>query len=309
MPIDAPSPKLFASLAIPTYGRDGVLVDTLRQSFALDPAPGEVIVVDQTPEHDATTTEFLKNAAAEGRIRWIKQAEPNLPKARNRALTEAKGDVIIFIDDDVILPRNFVAQHIENYADTRISAVAGRVIRRYGWRAPSRRTAWPRELDYRYFSPDRTDRVVGIASFSGGNHSARVAALRAIGGYDEHFIGWAYREDSDAALRMWKHGHVIVFDPAAELEHLAAPLGGCRVSVVERPEWSISYPALYFVTRHFFPRTNFWAEAAVGVRRYVLRRTNVFRPWRLPMAAAAYFYAMMKALADSRRTPERSSHG
>lgn len=298
-----PTIEFAVSLAIPTYGRDGVLVETLRQAFECEPAPSEIIVVDQTPEHDGPTTRFLEDAAARESIRWIRQAEPNLPRARNRALAEAKGDLVIFIDDDVILPRGFVGEHARNYTDPLVAAVAGRVIRKYAWGARKPPRAWPRELDYRFFSPDRTDRVVGVANFSGGNHSARVAVLRAVGGYDERYIGWAFREDSDAAMRLWKQGHLIVFDPLAELEHLAAPAGGCRVSGEKRAEWSISYPALYFVSRHFFPRWNFWFEAVLGVRRYVFRRTNVFRPWRLPLAAAAYLYAFGKAFVDSRRTP------
>ena len=39
------------TVAIPTYGRDQVLVDTIRHVLTLVPPPTEVVVLDQTKEH------------------------------------------------------------------------------------------------------------------------------------------------------------------------------------------------------------------------------------------------------------------
>jgi len=43
------------TLAIPTYGRDEVLLDTLRACLTLDPPADELLVVDQTSTHGAET--------------------------------------------------------------------------------------------------------------------------------------------------------------------------------------------------------------------------------------------------------------
>jgi GT2 family glycosyltransferase len=40
------------SVAIPTYGRDAVLVETITALLSLNPPPPELIVVDQTHQHD-----------------------------------------------------------------------------------------------------------------------------------------------------------------------------------------------------------------------------------------------------------------
>lgn len=45
-------------LAIPTYNRENILVQTLQAASDLDPAPSEILVVDQTPEHEKTTEDF-----------------------------------------------------------------------------------------------------------------------------------------------------------------------------------------------------------------------------------------------------------
>ena len=47
------------SVVIPTYGREEVLCQTLRDVLASRPEPTEVVVVDQTPRHEDQTEEFL----------------------------------------------------------------------------------------------------------------------------------------------------------------------------------------------------------------------------------------------------------
>jgi len=303
------------AVAIPTYLRGQVMLETIEQVLAQVPPADEVVVVDQTPEHFPQVQEKLKGWHDSARIKWVRQSTPNLPMARNTALRESSSEVIIFIDDDVVLVPGFVAHHRENYRDRDVVAVAGRTIQAAGWATPHRSKPWPRTLDYVYFRLDGTERVEGVANFVGANHSVRRTAIKAIGGYDENYIGWAYREDADAVLRLWKAGGKIVFDPLACLTHLAAPAGGCRVDRnVKRPEWHLSFPGSYFAFRHLFPTRQFWSDVLVwNVRRYVLRRNAVKRPWFLPWAAGSYVYAAARAWRlsrharreERRRGPER----
>lgn len=301
-----PAPLPSIAVAIPTYLREAVLVATLEQVLAQSPAPDQILVVDQTPEHEAATESYLQTMSACGRITWLRQDEPNLPRARNRALRETRCDVVIFIDDDVLLPAGFVAAHRANYSDARIAAVAGQVTlsRPRSFLIPTK--PWPRVLDYKYFPLDDDARVEGIARMGGCNHSVRRVAICGVGGYDETYIGWAYGEDSDAATRLWKAGQLVVFDPTATLHHLESPAGGCRVSIPcrPRPEWMLSFPAIYFGARHLFPQRHFWADVALfRFRQFVLRRAVVTRPWRLPLAVAAYSMAVVRALRANPSLP------
>jgi GT2 family glycosyltransferase len=285
-------------VAIPTYNREQVLIDTLEQVRAQDPPADEIVVVDQTLEHERETDEYLTRADKEGRIRWVKQQPPSLPGARNRVLRETQCEVVIFIDDDVKLSQGFIGHHLRNFSDPDVDAVAGRIIQPKGYRYPNGRRSWPHLLDYLYFHLNGTERVEGIASFGGGNHAVRMSVLKAIGGYDENYIGWAYREDSDAAIRIWKSGGLIVFDPQAELTHLATPGGGCRIKSQgsRTPEWQVSFPASYFACRHLYPTKEFWKRVFIkDFRKYALRYDTVFWPWRLPVAVASYVYAICRA--------------
>ena len=280
----------------PISGKESFL--TLYGRFLVqDPLADEILVIDQTPEHEANTESSLKEWHESGKITWIKHSPPNLPGARNRALRETKCDIIIFIDDDVVIEHDFVRRHFHNYKDPETAAVGGRIIQEGKRKPRTPKKPWPRVMDPVFFDHSGKVRVSGIASFQGCNHSARVKVLRAIGGFDETYIGLAHREESDVAIRLWKAGYRIDFDPEAVLTHLAASSGGCRKHDSMR-EWKISFPSLYFSVRHWFPNRWFWQHIFIkGIRTFVLRRENVVRPWLLPWAFAAYWYALARAFS------------
>ena len=119
-------------VAIPTFNREQVLLDTIRQVLAQQPSADEVLVIDQTPRHAPATSEALTAWQREGRIQWIRCSPPNASAARNRALVEAVSDIVIFIDDDVILPPGFLESHRACYDDPSVEMVAGQVLARTG---------------------------------------------------------------------------------------------------------------------------------------------------------------------------------
>jgi GT2 family glycosyltransferase len=217
------------AIAIPTYNRNQVLIDTINEVLKQNPLPDEILIIDQTEQHIDDVEKQLNYWHNQGSIRYIKEFPPGLPKARNRAIKETTCDIIIFIDDDVILTEKFIEHHKANYvSDSKVVAVAGRVEQRLGWPDIKRPTQWNRVLDYRFFRLDSKQRVEGIANFIGCNHSIRVDFVKNIGGYDEEYIGVALREETDLALRIYLSSGLIVFDPMSSLLHLSAPNGGCR---------------------------------------------------------------------------------
>jgi len=287
-------------IAIPTYMREAVLIESLNQVFSLGRLPDEVIVVDQTPGHEVGTERFLEQASFAGKIRWIKQATANLPMARNRALRESSSDVVIFIDDDVVLCQGFVGEHLKNYEDPKVIAVSGCVVEERHINSVPKEVKAGRSvmMDYRNLQLYGQKKIYGIARMGGCNHSVRRKKVLELGGYDENYIGTALGEDADLAIRIVRSGGVVVYDPEAELEHLMSSEGGCRIKVdgKQRPEWMLSFSEIYFFRKHFFPGKTYWQEVFVKkFRKYVLRRDNVFKPWRLPWAFASYLYSIVRA--------------
>src|SRR5438046_1520596 len=60
-----------------------------------------------------------------GRARRGSRAPPSLPGARNRALREARGKLILFLDDDVDAPRDLVRLLARHFEDPTIAVAGG----------------------------------------------------------------------------------------------------------------------------------------------------------------------------------------
>src|SRR5262249_20077788 len=95
------SSSVSITVAIPTYGRDQILVDTIRHVLALIPPPAEVIVLDQSKGHSLEVGRSLEAWHLSAAIRWIHLPEPLIPRAMNRGLIEAKNEIVLFLDDDI----------------------------------------------------------------------------------------------------------------------------------------------------------------------------------------------------------------
>ncbi len=212
------------SVIVPTYGRDEVLCDTLQGLLGQDYPRYEVIVVSQATAHAESTRRFL--AKHQDRIRALWLERPSLPKARNVGILEARGEFILFVDDDVIPSSSLISGHIAAYGDPSIVGVAGQVL------SPDRATVPTTEVG-------RLDKLTNVTwNFNshlrtyvdyanGANMSFRRSRIVDAGLFEPAFGGSAFYEDADLSLRVQHPNAQIVFEPRASLIHLEAPRGGC----------------------------------------------------------------------------------
>jgi GT2 family glycosyltransferase len=122
------------SIVIPTYGRDEVLTDTIAQLLAQASPADEILVVDQTTDHGLRTQDFLTRHHAAGAIRWILQQPAGTVGAMNRGLLDARGELVLFLDDDIIPGAELVAAHRRAYAEAPEAwAVVGQVLQPEDW--------------------------------------------------------------------------------------------------------------------------------------------------------------------------------
>lgn len=270
------------SIAIPTYRREQVLIDTCRQVLSqIDATNMELLVIDQTEQHEPAVAEALALWTQSGAIRYFLQVKPSLTEARNRALREARGDLVLFLDDDVILSPGFLGRHVRWYKEPKIAAVSGET---YNCLDPQHLPPMdnPSLNTRRHCGVD----VAGPAgTTTGNNHSVRRSAALAIGGYDPKFVGSALAEDMDFCRRFIRSGYQVWYDPEAWIVHLTIKSGGCGVSGVKLwPEWMHSGNFMLYAFRHGFADGTFLAMTWQALRHGPLRKENALRPWRWPMA-------------------------
>ncbi len=221
------------SVVIPTCRRERVLVDTVSALLAMERPADELLVIDETEHHDPETLRYLKQAEADGRIRWRRHRQPGQVSKLNRGLREARGDVVLFLDDDIVPSSALVEMHRQAHArHPEAWAVVGQVLQPGEEPcSPALRrnesSALRRDLDFPFRSsaPARVENVITC------NLSVRRDRALAVGGFDENFVPpVAHRAETEFAKRLAAAGGTIRFEPSASVRHLRAPRGGVRIA-------------------------------------------------------------------------------
>lgn len=268
------------SVVFPTYGRESVLVDSVRSVLALAEPPFEVLLIDQTPAHESDTEAALSELTARGLIRWIRLEQPSITRAMNVGLLEARGDVVLFLDDDIIPQEGLVAAHRKAHDDTARPAhervlVAGRVLQ-------------PWHLDgSRPIDRMASTEIGWVEEFMGGNFSVRRQDALALGGFDEHFVRVAYRFEAEFAHRARRAGWRFPFVPDATIHHLRSERGGTR-SYGDHLRTALPGHAVglyYFLLRTRPP--GWWSQLIQGPFRAVATRFHLRHPWWIPAVMLA----------------------
>ncbi|MDB4875817.1 MAG: glycosyl transferase family 2 [Gemmatimonadetes bacterium] len=265
------------SVVIPTLNREESLCATIEHFVSRETYDRfEVIVIDQTASHSAETERYLASAAS--RIRLVRVDYRSLPRARNHGVRLAAGEVVVFVDDDVIPTDGFLAAHAAAYADPTIGGVTGpavspgaalvpmdRVPAEF-WSALERRGAMRFDLD-----------VAFDARWAVGcNMSFRRESILAVGGFDERFFDVATGEDAEFSHRLIQTGARIRYEPCAALVHLQQPSGGCKsTAAVDRRMMNATANIVYQHSRQRPMPRHFWPTLARHFRRDVLTRRRL----------------------------------
>src|SRR6266567_6772508 len=111
---------LAVSVVIPTKNRADDLELTVRTLLCQTVLPQELLIVDQS-EGDASRSRIsalFRNCAP--RLPYLRYIhDPAITGgavARNKAMDQASGEILLFLDDDVELEENFIEELIVTYA-------------------------------------------------------------------------------------------------------------------------------------------------------------------------------------------------
>ncbi|HEV7536428.1 MAG TPA: glycosyltransferase, partial [Acidimicrobiia bacterium] len=233
------------TVIVPAYNEERVIAKAIAALARLDPAPFEVIVVD-----DGSTDRTAEVAAAAGAaafagtgatFRVVQQENRGKAAALNHGLLLTTTEVAVVIDADTVVSPGLLAAFGPHFTDPRVGAVAGNV------KVGNRRNllAALQALEYVVaLNLDRRAQDVAraMAVVPGAAGAFRVAAVRQVGGYQSDTMV----EDADLTAALQRAGWRIPYEPAAVV-FTEAP--ECLADVVrQRRRWS--YGTVQVVAKH-----------------------------------------------------------
>jgi GT2 family glycosyltransferase len=242
------APAVSASVVICVYTekRWDDIVEAVASVHAQDVTPAEVLVV---VDHNPALLDRSKAEFAPQGVRVLPNAgKQGLSGARNTAVAEATGDVLVFLDDDAAARPGWLAALLSPYSDPAVVAVGGVAHPRWPRNRPR---VLPGDAPY---DPDATgelDWIVGctytgqptrqaeVRNLMGCNMSLRREVFERVGGFTEDIgrigknpLGCEETELCIRAHQSYQRAGIpcrILFEPAAIVDH--------RVSA-DRVEWA-----------------------------------------------------------------------
>jgi GT2 family glycosyltransferase len=280
------------TVAIPTYNRGAIVAETVRRLLEIDPPPASIIVVDQSVEENEPLAAWHR----QGRIRLIRLDKPSIPHAMNVALLAAITPVVLYIDDDVEPAAGLIAAHERAHSDESVWAVVGQILQ--PGEEPQHFDQPEDDLEF-HFNHDTGRFVTNVMA---GNLSVKREHAIEIGGFDENYIGVAYRFETDFALRLVTAGGKVWFSPEAGLRHLKLASGGLRSYGDHRSSPSPAHSAgdYYFAIHHRPPLLRYTLRR---LRRNVMTRYHLTHPWSIPTKLIGELRGWMLARRLARAGP------
>ncbi len=196
---------LKVTVAIPCYNAAPyiglVIQSVLEQTYP----PDEVLVVD-----DGSTDHSLE-IIQRYPVRIIQHSENRgISDARNSALSEANGNIIVFIDADAVADPDLLAVLLSGYDDQSVGGVGGQGIE-------SNILSLADRWRYKHSSQTHGTKPRDVEFLYGLCMSFRVNVLRLVGGFHPAFRTNA--EDMDVCFRVRKAGFRLRYLPSAKVYH------------------------------------------------------------------------------------------
>jgi glycosyltransferase involved in cell wall biosynthesis len=209
------------SYIIPTMMRQDFTLQLL-EDLAVQTYPiSQVVIVDATPENARDEKLYIeKHFPFKLIVKW--QETKGSCRARNEAIELCKGDYIVFGDDDVRVPPEFIENHIKILQTYKVGACNGLDIRADN----QQQGLFDLEKKLELLGQKRW-KVGASAGFSNANSCVRTEYVKQLIGNDVNFDG-GYGEDSDFGMSLLKLGQIVIFNPFSTNLHLKPPVGGYR---------------------------------------------------------------------------------
>ncbi|MCS6815497.1 MAG: glycosyltransferase family 2 protein, partial [Cyanobacteria bacterium] len=222
-------PFPLVTVVVCTRNRTDDLKQCLDAILKLNYPNVEYLVVDNAPSDDRTAELVQKHYP---QVCYVQEPKPGLSWARNRAIAEAKGEIIAYTDDDVIVDPDWVLSIVKVFtSDPEVMAVTG-LVAPYELETESQ-ILFERHGGFgRGFLNSRRYQIVGDrvpkhwlggGQFgTGANMAYRRDLFDLIGGFNVALGAGTLStgcEDHEMYFRVLKSGYALVYEPSALVWH------------------------------------------------------------------------------------------
>jgi GT2 family glycosyltransferase len=308
--MSAPGRLPAISIVIPTCRREQFLVDCLASILGNSFQDFEIIVVDQDRPGGLEAT-LARRFPGESRIVYLLLEEPHASRARNLGIKHARGEIVVFSDDDVEVERDWLRAYVDAFA-----ACGGEPVVVGGRLDPLWMAAKPEWLpegkQYLLGIYNRDDRLALMPAPDqpiGANFAVHRKILEAVGPFDERIgpsyvrkRGMIFGEDALLSMRARRAHYPVYYQAAARAWHKMSARKLTKRYFVRRSFWegvtqlTILHLSGSVSREHCLPLVRWHAgEIARGGRR--LARTLLH--WRHAANPAREAMEVLSSMASS----------
>lgn len=221
------------SVILCTYNRDRYIYNVL-ESIAVGDLPHaeyEIVLVDNNSS-DRTKEECdrFMSAYPDIRFNYCFEANQGLSYARNCGIRNAKGDILVYVDDDALVNKEYLSTYADFFRrNADAVAAGGPILPQYdGCEEPDWMSHYTRQLvTGKLYLGEKEREFPGDAFPGGGNAAYRKSVFDAVGLFNvelgrkgNSLIG---AEEKDLFDKMTSRGMKFYYLPTAILYHLIPP--------------------------------------------------------------------------------------
>lgn len=207
--------KVRTTIIIPTWNGKDLLKKNLPTVLKKISSQDEVLVIENGSE-DGSGQYLKKLKDKHDQLQVIfNQKNLGFIKGCNQGASQAKGEFICLLNNDVYPQENFLSPALKHFNDEDIFAVS---LNETGdeWSGWAKFFWEDGFFNYRPGGKTKKAHISGWAS--GGGAIYRKSMWQKLNGFDELFHPY-YWEDLDLAYRAWKKGWKVLWEPEARVVH------------------------------------------------------------------------------------------
>lgn len=201
------------SVIVTNWNGQSLLQKNLEAIIKLSPEAKEIILADDASTDNSLS--FAKSIQSKyPQLKIISHSDnQGFGKNSNDAATEAKGELIVLLNNDILPHPKYISNSLKHFKDQNVFGVGFSELGNENYP----RIFW--EKGYIQYLPGTNIKHTHISGWlSGGSSIIRKSIFQKLGGFDPIYKPF-YSEDLDLGFRAWKSGYTLLWEPKSVVEH------------------------------------------------------------------------------------------